>query len=104
MFHTTTGTPLDKGNVLRGFYRLLKRSDVPRVKFHSLRVTSNSLLIEAGADPVEIAARMGHASTRMTLDVNARQFSDRGGRLATMMDTALGQNSPNSPRTHNQAG
>ena len=53
----------DKGNVLRRFYKTLKRAGPPQVRFRSLRVTSNSVLIEQGADPVEIAARMGHTST-----------------------------------------
>jgi hypothetical protein len=85
---------MNKGNLLRRFYLLLKQARVPRVRFHSLRVTSNSLLIEAGADPVETAPRMAHTSTRMALDVYARQLTDRGGLLATMMDAALGQNAP----------
>jgi integrase len=40
-------------------------------------------VVERGADPVEIAAHMGHTSTRMTLDVYARLFDDRQGRLQT---------------------
>jgi integrase len=82
-------TTRDKGNVLRRFYKTLKRAGLSHVKFHSLRVTSNSVLIEQGADPVEIAARMGHTSTRMTLDVYARLFNDRQGRLALLMDRAF---------------
>jgi integrase len=84
----------DKGGVLRRFYATRKRAGLPQVRFHSLRVTSNSLLIEHGADPVEIAARMGHTSTRMTLDVYARLFNDRQGRLAALMDRAFEQLPP----------
>jgi hypothetical protein len=95
---------MDKGNLLRRFYRLLRQAGVPRVRFHSLRVTSNSLLIEAGADPVETSARMGHTSTQMmTLDVYARQLTG-SGHLAAMKDKALAhdcpanENSPELPR------
>jgi hypothetical protein len=87
-------TSRDKGNVLRRYYKALKRAGLPQVRFHSLRVTSNSLLIELGADPVEIAARMGHTTTRMTLDVYGRLFNDRQGRLAELMDRAFAQLPP----------
>ena len=69
VFTDSEGTPLRKSNFLRrDFKPLLRRAGLPEVDFRSLRHSSNSFLIEEGADPILIARRNGHASTRMVLD------------------------------------
>ena len=94
----------DKGNVLRRFYKTRERAGLPRVRFHSLRVTCNSLLIEQGANAVEIAAFMGHTSTRMTLDVYARLFNNQEARLADLMGRAFEKRQlPKTPEIPNPA-
>jgi len=47
------------------------------VDFHSLRHSSNSFLIEEGADPILIARRNGHVDTRMVLDRYGHMFEAR---------------------------
>jgi len=56
------------------------------VSFHSLRHSSNSLLIEAGADPFLIARRNGHASTRIVLDRYGHLFEGARRQAAETMD------------------
>jgi integrase len=41
------------------FKPLLKQAELPDVTFHSLRHTANSLLIEAGEDPLAIVGSFG---------------------------------------------
>lgn len=43
-------------------------------RFHDLRHFNASLLIEAGLDPVRVAARLGHATPSFTLDTYAHLF------------------------------
>jgi len=58
----------------------------PDVSFHSLRRSSNSFLIEEGSDPVLIARRNGHASTRMVLDRYGHFFEGARRQAAETMD------------------
>ena len=37
--------------------------------FHLLRHTHATILIEAGANPVEVSKRLGHSNTSITLDI-----------------------------------
>lgn len=50
-FTTTKGTPVDPRNLLRAFYAVLKRSGLPRIRFHDLRHSAASLLIAQGVHP-----------------------------------------------------
>jgi hypothetical protein len=36
VFTTTNGTPIDPRNALRAFYAVLKKSGLPRLRFHDL--------------------------------------------------------------------
>jgi len=56
----------------------LVKAKLPEVAFYSLRHSSNSLLIEEGADPLLVAKRNGHSRTRMVLDGYGHFFE--GGR------------------------
>ena len=69
VFCTTTGTMLNKGNVRRGFVRLLKRAKLPlHFSPHSLRHTLASLLLQQGESPVYVQRQLGHASIKLTVD------------------------------------
>ncbi len=57
---TTKGTPLHHRNLLRTFYRYLKKSDVRKIDFHDLRHTHASMLLQNGANPKAVAERLGH--------------------------------------------
>lgn len=67
VFCTSTGTMLDKGNVV--FVRLLKRAKLPlHFSPHSLRHTFASLLLQQGERPVHVQRQLGHASIKLTVD------------------------------------
>ncbi len=62
------------------------QASLPDVSFHSLRHTSNSLLIAAGEDVLSISRRNGHATTRMTLDQYGHLFASSQKRTAETVD------------------
>jgi integrase len=68
VFITREGTALDGDNVRhRVFYRLLEGADLRQIRFHDLRHTYASLLIQNGESYVK--EQIGHSSIQVTVDV-----------------------------------
>jgi len=74
VFTTPNGSIIRKDNFLRReFYPMLDAAKLPRVTFHSLRHIVNTLLLATGAaSHLDLAARLGHTTPRMTLERYAR--------------------------------
>ncbi len=87
VFTSPDGTAIRKSNFIRRVFKpLLKLAQLPDVTFHSLRHTANSLLIEAGEDPLAIAGSLGHADTRMMFERYGHLFSHTAKRVAQTAD------------------
>ncbi|MGW7166403.1 tyrosine-type recombinase/integrase [Streptomyces sp. NPDC054884] len=71
VFTTPTGRPLDPANLTRHFGRLLNRAGLRRIRFHDLRHSTATLLLEQGVDLVVIKELLGHAHIGVTAGVYA---------------------------------
>ena len=70
VFCTETGSRLDPDNLRkRVFYGLLKASRIRRIRFHDLRHTFASLLLQQGESLVYVKEQMGHSSIQVTVGV-----------------------------------
>ena len=64
------GNPIDMHNVKnRHFYRCLKLAGLRRLRFHDLRHTFASLLIQNGESLAYVRDQLGHSSIKLTVDV-----------------------------------
>jgi integrase len=109
VFASRAGTGLDQGNIGQ---RVLKRAVtaagldaievagevvVPAPTFHSLRHSHASALIAQGWDVAEASARLGHASTAITMQTYVHEFdaaarsTARRSRLAALYSQGGGQ-------------
>jgi integrase len=77
IFASRTGTPLSHRNVTgRGFEPARHLAGLPRsITFHDLRHACASRLIDAGLDPVTVAAVLGHEDPAITLRIYAARFN-----------------------------
>jgi integrase len=71
VFTTPTGGPLDPANLTHRFGRLLNRAGLRRIRFHDLRHSTATLLLEQGVDLVVIKELLGHAHIGVTAGVYA---------------------------------
>lgn len=76
VFSTKVGTPIQPDNLYRHFCGLRKRADMPTVRFHDLRHTCVTLLLDQGVPPHVVRAIVGHSDIQVTMDICAHASLD----------------------------
>ncbi|MCJ7983792.1 site-specific integrase [Priestia sp. OVL9] len=71
IFCREDGQPIYPRTMTTIFNRVIKKSEVPKIRFHDLRHTHATLLLEAGVSLKEVQERLGHSSIKMTGDIYA---------------------------------
>lgn len=119
VFRDSNGGPLRKSNFLRrNFHPLLEqpriceeckaqclrgtlgacpecgstrsKRAIPKITFHSLRHVANSVLLAQGADIRLLADRLGHSTTRTTIDHYSHVLTGRQREAADKLDAVFG--------------
>jgi integrase len=91
VFTNEVGRPIEAGNLLRrSFWPLLTRAECPRVRFHELRHTCATLLLERGVPVKMVSEMLGHASVGITLDLYAHVTETMQHQAVAAMEAALG--------------
>lgn len=86
IFTTSLGTPIDPSNLRRDFRRMLKDAGLPSFRFHSLRHTSASLLLNNNIPPIVVSRRLGHSKASITMDVYAHLLPNMQSEAAELID------------------
>jgi integrase len=68
IFTNTLGKPSDPRNLLRDLKKLLKAAGLPEIRFHDLRHTSATLMLNQGIPIMVISRRLGHSRPSTTLN------------------------------------
>jgi integrase len=71
IFAAKDGGPLHGKDFSRSVRLICVKNDLPEVKFHGLRHTTATLLLERGVNPLQVSALLGHTSVHVTLGVYA---------------------------------
>jgi integrase len=90
VFASALGTPLQPRNVLRDWYKLLKRAGLARRPFHATRHTAASLLIADGVPLRVVMELLGHSQISTTANTYGHVFDAALREAAAAMDRALG--------------
>jgi integrase len=69
IFTTNIGTYLDQTRVSREFKQILRENGLPDLRFHDLRHTSISLLLDMGTPVNTVQRRAGHSKASVTTDI-----------------------------------
>ena len=64
-----------------------RRAGLEGLTFHELRHTAAALMIDAGANPLEVRDRLGHRDIRTTLNVYGHRFPASDDRIADALES-----------------
>jgi integrase len=90
VFASEVGTLINPSNLRqRSFGSLLKRAELPKIRFHDLRHTCATLLLCRNVHPKFVQERLGHANIAITLDTYSHVIPGMGNQTAKAMEDAL---------------
>ena len=67
VFARADGSLVDPDTITHAFADVIKLAGLPHVRFHDLRHTHATMMMEEGVNPKTVADRLGHASVVITL-------------------------------------
>lgn len=71
MFSQENGAAYRPESLTRMWRRFLEKHNLKDIRFHDLRHSCATALLEAGVDPKTVQTRLGHSDITMTLNVYA---------------------------------
>ena len=93
MFCNEEGGPLNGDNLRhRVFYKTLVKAGLRRVRFHDLRHTFASLLLQQSESPTYVKEQMGHSSIQVTVDIYGHFIPGANRQAVDRLDDATGRN------------
>jgi len=90
VFTTRKSTLLDARNMLREYYRLRDRAQLPKIRFHDLRHSAATILKMAGIPDEAIQKLPGHGSVRTTQEIYMHLTGGAEKRAADKIDEIFG--------------
>ena len=86
IFPASMGTPLHQSNLRKEFLKVLERAKLPKIRFHDLRHTAASLMLNNGVPPIVVSNRLGHSKPSITMDVYGHLYQETQTDAAKIMD------------------
>ena len=80
------GTPFSDVNVRKDFVAVLKAASLPRIRFHDLRHTAASLMLNHGVPALVVSKILGHSSPSVTLNTYTHSTIDMQSIAVGIMD------------------
>ncbi len=95
VFPSSIGTPWDPRNLYKHFKGLLEQAELPDIRFHDLRHTAATLMLQQGIHPKVVQERLGHADISLTLNTYSHVMPDIQEEAAEKLDLILAPHESN---------
>ncbi|MCL4561925.1 MAG: site-specific integrase [Chloroflexi bacterium] len=89
IFTSAVGTPVYPRNMFRDYQETLDQAGLPRIRFHDLRHTAASLMLNHGVPVIVASKRLGHAKPSITLDIYGHLINEMQEEAARIMDEVV---------------
>lgn len=99
VFPDEAGQPYSANRLRKSWKRLITRAGLPNIRFHDLRHSTATLLLEAGVNAKLVQELLGHSRVNVTLDTYSHVTPILHTSVANTMQGILGdETAPDSPR------
>lgn len=68
VFARKNGKPIQPTEMARNYRKVVSSTDLPYIRFHDLRHTHATLLLQKGVHPKIVSERLGHSTIGITMD------------------------------------
>lgn len=89
VFPTGNGQPIEPAEAYRGLHKLLLKASLPKIRFHDLRHTAASLMLNNGVDVLIASKRLGHAKPSITLDFYGHLLPNIQSQVADLLEDVV---------------
>ena len=90
VFTSPIGQPLTRYAIRSQFINRLKKAGLPKIRFHDLRHTCATLMLQAGVNVKVVSEMLGHSTVTLTLDTYSHVLPLMQEDAAAKMDALLG--------------
>jgi integrase len=89
VFPSSVGSPMDYSNLDKDFKRIICRAGLPVIRFHDLRHSNASMMLNGGIPPIVASRRLGHSRVSVTLDTYGHLIPELQSEAAELMDELI---------------
>jgi integrase len=86
VFPNGVGNPMEPSNMRLDFNRVLEEAGLPKIRFHDLRHTAASLMLNNNIPPLVVSRILGHSRPSTTMDIYAHLYHASLNEAAMLMD------------------
>ncbi|MBA9027618.1 site-specific integrase [Peribacillus huizhouensis] len=87
---TRAGKPMIPRNFRKEFYNLVEKVGLPKIRFHDLRHTHATILIQQNVNVKLISERLGHSDIETTLNTYSHVLPDMQKSVSDKLDKIIG--------------
>ena len=89
IFPSSIGTPKSSSNLLKSFKSNLIQAVLPVIRFHDLRHTAASLMLNQGVPAFVVSKILGHSKPNTTMDIYGHLIPVTNEGIGNLMDELL---------------
>jgi integrase len=89
IFPSSVGTPQSPSNLLKAFKSILKQANLPTIRFHDLRHTAASFMLNQGVPGFVVSKILGHSKPSTTMDIYGHLIPVMHEGVGNLMDDLL---------------
>jgi integrase len=86
IFPSMSGTLMDASNLRLDFARVLGQAGLPKIRFHDLRHTAASLMLNHGIPVIVVSKILGYSKPSITMDIYGHLYNETQDEAAQLMD------------------
>jgi integrase len=89
IFPSFTGLPIRQFSIYKRFIHIVDQAKLPRIRFHDLRHTAASIMLNHNIPMIVVSRRLGHYKVSFTIDTYGHLMPEMQEKAAELMDSFL---------------